>query len=109
MIETVKYKKDSDNDRFALGCFGIVLFILSPLWIGQMGAYITKSFLNKPCSESTDCSWLILSDYVYYTLPLGALLLLLYIPLWLLTNHELDVSEPPLEDSIEGSTESDEP
>ena len=107
MIDLLKYEKGPDNDRFAIGCFGMVLFILSPLWIGQLGEYITKNVLEKPCSESTDCIWLMVPDYVYYTLPMGGLLLLFYVPVWLLTNHEIDVSDSEAEDSTEGSTAGD--
>ena len=107
-MEMFNYTKGSDNDRFAIGCFGMVLFMLSPLWIGQVGAYITKTVMNKPCNESTDCLWLMVPDYVYFTLPMGGLLLLFYVPVWLLTNHELDVSGPESEDSTEDSTKSDE-
>ena len=106
-MDIIRYKEGSENNQFAVGCFGIVLFMLSPLWIGQLGIYITKTMLDKPCSESTDCIWLMVPDYVYYTLPMGALSLLFYVPVWLLTNYEIETTEADEQNSIEDSTKDD--
>ena len=102
-----KYDKSEDNDSFALGCFGIVLLMLSPLIIGNIGIQLAKSG-GQPCGEGTDCIWSQLPSYAEYTVPFGGVLLLFYIPMWLITNYEVDAPEEKDADSIEDSKELDE-
>jgi hypothetical protein len=107
-MELFKYDKGEDNDSFAFGCFGIVLLMISPLIIGNIGVYLTKSG-GQPCGEATDCFWAQVPNYAEYTVPFGGLLLLFYIPIWLVTNYEVTDAEKKDPDSIEDSKKSDEP
>ena len=107
-MELFKYDKSEDNDTFALGCFGIVLIMLSPLIIGNIGVYFTKSN-GHPCSEGSDCFWTQILNYVDYSVPLGGIVLLFYIPMWLITNYDVVDTEEKDSDLIEESNESDEP
>ena len=106
-MELFTYEKGGNNDTFALGCFGIVLFILSPLIIGNIGTQIAKSG-GQPCSEGTDCIWSLIPSYADYTVPFGGLLLLLYIPMWLVTNYEVTETKENEPHLIEDSNDSDE-
>ena len=103
-----EYDKDEENDTFAIGCFGIVLLMLSPLIVGNIGTHLTKSS-GQPCSESTDCLWVKIQNITEYTVPFGGLLLLFYIPMWLTTNYKITESEEKDSENIEDSNESDEP
>ena len=107
-MELFKYEKGEENDSFAFGCFGIVLLMLSPLIIGNIGVYLTKSN-GQTCGEATDCIWAHVPNYAEYTVPFGGLLLLFYIPTWLMTNYEVTESEEKKLKTIEDSKESDEP
>ena len=91
----IKHHKTSSNDTFALGCFGIILFALSPLWISALGQYVVDVEHNPTdaCTIANDCGWILFQEYTHYTFPLGVLLLLLYVPVWMWTNHSLDVEE----------------
>ena len=46
-----KYDKSENNDTFALGCFGIVLLMLSPMIVGNIGVHLAKSN-GQPCGET---------------------------------------------------------
>ena len=88
-----QYNIKQSNDRFALGCFGIFLLMLSPLLIGNIATMLVKNG-GRPCTASSGCFWAEVSTYAEYTVPLGGLLLLLYVPLWLFSNYDVvDSSE----------------
>ena len=106
-MEVFKYDKGEENDSFAFGCFGIVLLMMSPLIIGNIGVYLTKSN-GQPCGEATDCIWAQVPTYAEYTVPFGGILLLFYIPTWLMTNYEVDSPNEKDSDSTEDSKRSDE-
>ena len=76
--------------------------------VGNIGVHLAKSN-GQPCGEGTDCIWSQVPSFADYTVPLGGLLLLLYIPMWLMTNYEVTESEEKDSKTTEDSKESDEP
>lgn len=82
------YNIKQNNDRFALGCFGIFLLMMSPLLVGNIATMLVKQ-AGQSCTASSGCFWAEVSTYVEYTVPLGGVILLLYIPLWLFSNYDV--------------------
>ncbi len=44
---------------------------------------------GSSCTESSGCFWSQVPTYAEYTVPLGGLMLLLYVPLWLMSNYDV--------------------
>lgn len=64
--------------RFLLGLFIIVLVSLSPFIIGFVGAYFVELRTGEPCNEA-NCYWAVFPWFGMLTLPIGAILLIVYI------------------------------
>ena len=88
-------------------CFGIV-WSCYPLIVGNIGVQWAKSS-GQPCSEGADCVWAQIPSFADYTVPLGGILLLIYIPMWLMTNYKVTESEEKNAQIIEDSNDADEP
>jgi hypothetical protein len=110
IMNLIKYEKSQHNDTFALGCFGIIIFALSPLWISALGQYIVDVEHNPTdaCNMTNDCGWILIQEYTHYTFPLGLLLLLFYVPIWMWNNHYFDIGNDK-NDSVETNRDADQP
>jgi xanthine/uracil permease len=63
--------------RFPLWFALIVIFGLSPLLIGVFGGWITELSTGEPCHEG-NCGWMVLPWLTLFTLPIGGVILLVY-------------------------------
>jgi xanthine/uracil permease len=63
--------------RFPIWFALIVLFGLFPLLIGVVGGWITELSTGEPCHEG-NCGWMVLPWLTLFTLPIGGVLLFVY-------------------------------
>ncbi|MEL6864804.1 MAG: hypothetical protein AAFP19_10305 [Bacteroidota bacterium] len=72
-------KKKHYYTRFPLWLLVIVVLSLSPFIIGFTGAYFTELITGEPCHEG-NCSWGAIPWLgIFFTLPLGAVILAIYL------------------------------
>ncbi|AHM59297.1 hypothetical protein D770_05150 [Flammeovirgaceae bacterium 311] len=74
--------------RFPIWLSLILLFLLSPVLIGFIGAWITELITSEPCHEG-NCIWMVLPWLTIITLPVGGIILLIYVVIILLDTVKL--------------------
>lgn len=99
---TIIKKKNDFLTRFPIGLLVIIFIGFSPLIIGAVGSWMTEFFTGEACHEG-NCGWMVLPWLTIITLPIGGVLLIIYLVIFLIdlfqffknkkTYNNLDVSE----------------
>lgn len=63
--------------RFPLWILIIILFLFSPLIVGLIGGSLSELFTDQACNEA-NCFWAALPWLMFYTVPIGLVLLLIF-------------------------------
>lgn len=64
--------------RVPIILFLILLFAISPVLIGMIGAQITEAMTNEPCHEG-NCFWGAFGWYFLLTMPIAGILFVLFL------------------------------
>ncbi len=79
--------------RFPLWLSIIIFLALSPFIIGFIGAYLSELITNEPCHEG-NCFWGVIPWLgIFITLPIGAIVLIIYIIIIIIDSFKLMKSE----------------
>jgi hypothetical protein len=66
--------------RFPLGLIVIVVIGLFPVILSSIGGWIQEMLTGHPCSEA-NCAWDMFTWFTMITIPVGGLLMLVYLAL----------------------------
>ncbi len=67
----------------------IVFLAISPILIGVLGAWITELNTGETCHEG-NCSWMVLPWFGMITIPIGGIILIIYIIIVIIDAVKLD-------------------